>query len=888
MRKGTGFLIILLMAVVLLPGFAGGATYSVTTTSDANCADLDCDLQSALVAAEAVGDDTLNIAPGLYNGTIFEYNTSNTGALIINGAGPGLTSIQGDGTNRALYLVGIGDLTVKNVGISNGMAASGNGGGLYASSTGGSAWVENCHIEQNEASIGGGAYINAAFAATITNSVYSGNTADSDGGGLYATSQTVHVESNDFEGNTIAGIGGHAYGGGFRAATIGTLTVKSNTFTLNEANTTLGPDGRGGGFYTAGSAFDPLTLADNTFDGNIAHGDGALGGGAYAFRADGPVEISGNRFLNNVSAGDAGGLYAATFGSFGNLVVRNNAFVGNSAQVEGGAAVIGAELGLFHVVNNTATENTALVDPAGIRFDIQSSANILNNIFWGNTLSGATPSDAFLNDPYSFNVTADLKYSDVGAWSNAATVTVFELGLKSVDPLLASDGYHIDDSSSPVIDAGDDTAPSLPSVDIDGDARILGPHVDMGADEYVSVPQPVLQVTDSQFPDDDHIIDFGSVSVGASTTHTVTVQNAGEGTLEIDPIAQPASLFSVINDECASNSSLGAGETCTFDVQFAPDAAVDYDGSVDITSNDGTVSVILAGAGVAAGVQDIAITDGVSTITELDFGRVLVNNFAYANVTVNNEGTVPLSISAVSLDAIDPFSIEDENCTTTSPLAPDGTCVIAVLFNPKENNSDYTNELRVSSDDPDENPATLTLMGHTNHPPSAAEIVGISGNVTNPSAFKFIAWNHSTDPDKDKINYDVSFCDSSKTCFEAVNTEPITEPGFYEPSGGLLRIASALLAFMAVGLVVAGRRLRKGVLTVPLGIVVIGVIASLVLLPGCPTSGDNDTPAHVYDYYFSYTLPHKGTFYVTVRAWDIIDGERYDHTDTEPLVVIWE
>ena len=55
----------------------------------------------------------------------------------------------------------------------------------------------------------------------------------------------------------------------------------------------------------------------------------------------------------------------------------------------------------------------------------------------------------------------------------------------SADPMfVGAPNYHLQ-AGSPCIDAGFN-APDLPARDIDGDARIIGPTVDMGVDEALT------------------------------------------------------------------------------------------------------------------------------------------------------------------------------------------------------------------------------------------------------------------------------------------------------------------------------------------------------------------------------------------------------------------
>ena len=56
-----------------------------------------------------------------------------------------------------------------------------------------------------------------------------------------------------------------------------------------------------------------------------------------------------------------------------------------------------------------------------------------------------------------------------------------------MDPLFmdpANGDFHLS-AASPCIDAGDNAAPNLPATDYEGDARIMGTAVDIGADELV-------------------------------------------------------------------------------------------------------------------------------------------------------------------------------------------------------------------------------------------------------------------------------------------------------------------------------------------------------------------------------------------------------------------
>jgi len=115
------------------------------------------------------------------------------------------------------------------------------------------------------------------------------------------------------------------------------------------------------------------------------------------------------------------------------------------------------------VTNNSVTSNTG----GGFWSDGSGTPLIANCILWGN---GAQP------DLDGGTAT----YSDIGTGETAGEGNI------SVDPMFVGVGggdFHLL-SGSPCIDAGSNAAPELPDSDLDGNPRIVGAAVDMGAYEY--------------------------------------------------------------------------------------------------------------------------------------------------------------------------------------------------------------------------------------------------------------------------------------------------------------------------------------------------------------------------------------------------------------------
>jgi hypothetical protein len=95
-------------------------------------------------------------------------------------------------------------------------------------------------------------------------------------------------------------------------------------------------------------------------------------------------------------------------------------------------------------------------------------------------------------------------------------------------------------------------------------------------------------------------VDFGSVTVGAAGSRTVTLTNAGEGPVVVNGAALKAGgPFSVAADGCVQKV-LATGETCDVTVAFSPGAA----GAAGATlgfhhDGDGASTVALSGTGAA-------------------------------------------------------------------------------------------------------------------------------------------------------------------------------------------------------------------------------------------------------------------------------------------------
>jgi uncharacterized repeat protein (TIGR01451 family) len=194
-------------------------------------------------------------------------------------------------------------------------------------------------------------------------------------------------------------------------------------------------------------------------------------------------------------------------------------------------------------------------------------------------------------------------------------------------------------------------------------------------------------------------LSFGQQVVGTTSAKIpVTVANAGTTDLVVTSAAADGD-FSADASSCTAQP-VAPGQTCVISVSFAPSATGSQSGNLTIKSNalSSPDSVSLAGTGVAPLIS-------VSPST-LQFGSVLVTDTsAPQSVTVANAGSSALTVTSAA--ASGPFAVTSDACTGAGPIAPGGTCQIAVVFSPSASGP-ASGTMTVSSD---AGKATVALSG---------------------------------------------------------------------------------------------------------------------------------------------------------------------------------
>jgi parallel beta-helix repeat protein/YD repeat-containing protein len=272
-----------------------------------------------------------------------------------------------------------------------------------------------------------------------------------------------------------------------------------------------------GGIYVSSNNGD-ITLESNLIRNNTGS---YYSGGGYAYTGYGALTLS-----NNIISGNAASYYAGiqVYTSGGEIVLTNNIVAGNTASSYGGGVYAYATDGRIELINNTIVDNLASMEwgfGGGIYLyagGTSTEVDLYNNIIWGN--SGSYGGDIFVDNWAGGTVSVYNNNFDPAKVSGSFTN---QGGNINVDPLFvdaANGDYHLG-VGSPCIDSGENSAPSLPLTDFEGDGRVLGVAVDIGVDEYY-VSGPTYTVSGRLTLEGVGLAGIGVNLVGAASAPRVT------------------------------------------------------------------------------------------------------------------------------------------------------------------------------------------------------------------------------------------------------------------------------------------------------------------------------------------------------------------------------
>jgi hypothetical protein len=258
-----------------------------------------------------------------------------------------------------------------------------------------------------------------------------------------------------------------------------------------------------------------------------------------------------------------------------------------------------------------------------------------------------------------------------------------------VDPAAANFNLQ---PSSPAIDKGMNSGIAR---GINGVPRPQGSAYEIGAYEFTGTQsnnQGHLVTTPSA-------VDFGTITVGATTTQSITLSNDGNASLTITEATVTGAGFSASG--IVLPVTLSPGQSTTLSITFAPQSSGTASGSVALTSNasNPSTAVQLQGSGAA-----IAGTLAASP-TSLSFGNVNVGSSVSKTVTLT-ASTASVTISQANVTGAG-YSVS--GLTLPMTLAAGQSATFQVKFAPTAAGT-VSGSVSVASN-ASNTPTTLALSG---------------------------------------------------------------------------------------------------------------------------------------------------------------------------------
>ncbi|MBM3969023.1 MAG: hypothetical protein FJ302_04030, partial [Planctomycetes bacterium] len=355
-------------------------------------------LRATIMQANArVGEDTIILSPGTYSLTLSgrEEDAAATGDLDITettlniiGSGTDQTFIDGGQVDRIFQVMPGVTLNLSNLTLLNGNASTTDNGGAIRNQ--GTVSLRNVQVLDSSAARGGGLFNEATGTATVTNSLFRGNTAYLQGGALFNNGSLELTGSN-------IGVATQLAASLTNSAAATTVTVAdvsqfptATPFVIRIDSEEMRVTAISGNQFTVVRAVNGV-LAAHVQSALVSQGNfaNAHGGGLYNL---GNALVQQNFFVGNVAGSRGGAIYNGVSAAVNSVDIRQSTFADNFASSRG-AAIYNEDTLLITnstISSNDSGTNAAIANTLTGSVDINNSTVVDNVAFRGGGLANTT------------------------------------------------------------------------------------------------------------------------------------------------------------------------------------------------------------------------------------------------------------------------------------------------------------------------------------------------------------------------------------------------------------------------------------------------------------------------------------------------------------------
>ncbi len=214
---------------------------------------------------------------------------------------------------------------------------------------------------------------------------------------------------------------------------------------------------------------------------------------------------------------------------------------------------------------------------------------------------------------------------------------------------------------------------------------------------------------------------YGLVPFANYSDKTFVIKNDGATNLNVTATSLSGPNAAEFNIQSGGGAfTLTSGATRNLVVRFTPTSEGNKSATISISSNDPDENPLLISLNGSSTVADIAVDP-----TTWNFGSVTTGSFSDKTFIIKNDGTANLGVTTTTLTGTNASEFIIQSGGGTFTLSPGGTRNLIIRFNPTSSGNKSAT-LRISSNDPDENPLLVNLTGQG----SAPSVPDISINPT--------------------------------------------------------------------------------------------------------------------------------------------------------------